>query len=105
MGPLLLARLLDLNETQEGVLNIAFRIADEQGLALLDLKDLRAMLAFVSEHAAEIQKTYGNVSRRLGRQPSSGSSWCSRTRAPTSSSASRRSISRTSCAPTATAAA
>ncbi len=62
MGPLLLARLLGLNETQEGVLNIAFRIADDQGLALLDLKDLRAILAFVSEQAAEIQKTYGNVS-------------------------------------------
>ncbi|HZO47296.1 MAG TPA: helicase HerA-like domain-containing protein [Xanthobacteraceae bacterium] len=62
MGPLLLSRLLDLNETQEGVLNIAFRLADDQGLALLDLKDLRAILAFVSEQAAEIQKTYGNVS-------------------------------------------
>ena len=61
MGPLLLARLLALNETQEGVLNIAFRIADERGLALLDLKDLRAMLSFLSENAAEIQKTYGNV--------------------------------------------
>jgi DNA helicase HerA-like ATPase len=61
MGPLLLARLLDLNETQEGVLNIAFRVADDQGLALLDLKDLRAMLAFVSEQAAEIQNQYGNV--------------------------------------------
>jgi DNA helicase HerA-like ATPase len=61
MGPLLLARLLDLNETQEGVLNIAFRVADDQGLALLDLKDLRAMLAFVSDQAAEIQKQYGNV--------------------------------------------
>src|SRR5688572_25580023 len=61
MGPLLLSRLLDLNETQEGVLNIAFRLADDQGLALLDLKDLRAMLAFVSEQAAEIQKQYGNV--------------------------------------------
>jgi uncharacterized protein len=61
MGPLLLSRLLDLNETQEGVLNIAFRVADDQGLALLDLKDLRAMLAFVSEQAAEIQKQYGNV--------------------------------------------
>jgi hypothetical protein len=61
MGPLLLARLLDLNETQEGVLNIAFRVADDQGLALLDLKDLRAILAFVSEQAAEIQKQYGNV--------------------------------------------
>ena len=62
MGPLLLSRLLDLNETQEGVLNIAFRLADDQGLALLDLKDLRAMLGFISEKAAEIQKTYGNVS-------------------------------------------
>src|SRR5499426_3687637 len=49
MGPLLLSRLLDLNDTQEGVLNIAFRVADDQGLALLDLKDLRAMLAFISE--------------------------------------------------------
>jgi uncharacterized protein len=62
MGPLLLSRLLDLNETQEGVLNIAFRVADDQGLALLELKDLRAMLGFISEKAAEIQKTYGNVS-------------------------------------------
>jgi DNA helicase HerA-like ATPase len=61
MGPLLLSRLLDLNDTQEGVLNIAFRVADDQGLALLDLKDLRAILAFVSEQAAELQKTYGNV--------------------------------------------
>ena len=62
MGPLLLARLLDLNDTQEGVLNIAFRVADEQGLLLLDLKDLRAMLAFVSEHAKELNAQYGNVS-------------------------------------------
>jgi len=62
MGPLLLARLLQLNDTQEGVLNIAFRVADEQGLALLDLKDLRAILGFVAEHAAELQKEYGNVS-------------------------------------------
>jgi len=62
MGPLLLARLLQLNDTQEGVLNIAFRVADEQGLALLDLKDLRAILGLVADHAAELQKTYGNVS-------------------------------------------
>jgi uncharacterized protein len=62
MGPLLLARLLQLNDTQEGVLNIAFRVADEQGLALLDLKDLRAILGFVADHAAELQKEYGNVS-------------------------------------------
>jgi DNA helicase HerA-like ATPase len=62
MGPLLLARLLQLNDTQEGVLNIAFRVADEQGLALVDLKDLRAILGFVSDNAADLQKTYGNVS-------------------------------------------
>jgi DNA helicase HerA-like ATPase len=62
MGPLLLSRLLQLNDTQEGVLNIAFRVADEQGLALLDLKDLRAILGFVADHASELQKEYGNVS-------------------------------------------
>jgi DNA helicase HerA-like ATPase len=62
MGPLLLARLLQLNDTQEGVLNIAFRVADEQGLALLDLKDMRAMLGFISDNATELQKEYGNVS-------------------------------------------
>jgi DNA helicase HerA-like ATPase len=62
MGPLLLSRLLHLNDTQEGVLNIAFRVADEQGLALLDLKDLRAILGFVADHASELQKEYGNVS-------------------------------------------
>jgi uncharacterized protein len=54
MGPLLLARLMDLNDTQEGVLHIAFRIADEQGLLLLDLKDLRAMLVFVAEQFGRI---------------------------------------------------
>jgi len=64
MGPLLLARLLDLNDTQEGVLNIAFRVADEQGLLLLDLKDLRAMLSFVSDHAKELSAEYGNVSKQ-----------------------------------------
>ncbi|MEI7806722.1 MAG: helicase HerA-like domain-containing protein [Hyphomicrobiales bacterium] len=62
MGPLLLSRLLQLNDTQEGVLNIAFRIADEQGLALLDLKDLRAILSLVADNATELQKEYGNVS-------------------------------------------
>ena len=62
MGPLLLSRLLDLNETQEGVLNIAFRVADDDGLLLLDLKDLRAILQFLSENAKEIQTEYGNVS-------------------------------------------
>jgi len=64
MGPLLLARLMDLNDVQEGVLNIAFRVADEQGLLLLDLKDLRAMLNFIAEHAAELTTQYGNVSKQ-----------------------------------------
>ncbi|MBM6592542.1 helicase HerA-like domain-containing protein [Microvirga pudoricolor] len=63
MGPLLLSRLLDLNDVQEGVLNIAFRIADEQGLLLMDLKDLRALLQLISENAAELTTTYGNVSK------------------------------------------
>ncbi len=63
MGPLLLSRLLDLNDVQEGVLNIAFRIADEQGLILLDLKDLRAVLSLIAEHADELTKQYGNVSK------------------------------------------
>ncbi len=63
LGPLLLARMMDLNDTQEGVLNIAFRVADEQGLLLLDLKDLRATLTFIAEHAAELTTHYGNVSK------------------------------------------
>jgi DNA helicase HerA-like ATPase len=62
MGPLLLARLLDLNDTAEGVLNIAFRIADEQKLLLLDLKDLRAILTFIAENASDLTTKYGNVS-------------------------------------------
>ncbi|MGE0749070.1 MAG: helicase HerA-like C-terminal domain-containing protein [Variibacter sp.] len=62
MGPLLLTRLMDLNDTQEGVLNIAFRIADEQRLALLDLKDLRAILTYVAEQASTLTTQYGNVS-------------------------------------------
>jgi DNA helicase HerA-like ATPase len=63
MGPLLLSRLLDLNDTQEGVLNIAFRIADEQGLLLLDLKDLRALLQLIADNAKELTTAYGNVSK------------------------------------------
>src|SRR3954449_10950475 len=63
MGPLLLSRLMDLNEVQEGVLNIAFRVADEEGLLLLDLKDLRAILVFVADHAEELTTQYGNVSK------------------------------------------
>ena len=62
MGPELLARLLDLNEIQSGVLRIVFRIADDNGLLLLDLKDLRAMLQFVADNANEYKIRYGNVS-------------------------------------------
>jgi DNA helicase HerA-like ATPase len=62
MGPLLLARLLGLNETQEGVLAIVFKVADDNGLLLLDLKDLRAMVQFVGDNAAKIKTQYGNVS-------------------------------------------
>lgn len=62
MGPLLLARLLELSEAQEGVLNIAFRVADEQGLPLLDLKDLRALLVWVGENGKDLSLRYGNVS-------------------------------------------
>jgi hypothetical protein len=61
MGPLLLARLLDLNDTQSGVLYATFRVADDNGLLLLDLDDLRAMLAWVGEHAAELRLQYGNL--------------------------------------------
>ncbi len=62
MGPLLLARMLDLNETQAGVLNLVFKIADDDGLALLDLKDLRAMLQHVGDNAKQFTTTYGNIS-------------------------------------------
>ena len=75
MGPLLLARLLDLNDTQEGVLNIAFRIADEEGLLLLDLKDLQALLARRRERGSELHDQYGNVStahRRHDPAPAAG---------------------------------
>src|SRR5246127_3746835 len=64
MGPLLLSRMMDLNDVQEGVLNIAFKVADEQGLLLLDMKDLRAILSFVAEHAADLTTQYGNVSEQ-----------------------------------------
>ena len=61
MGPLLLSRLLQLNETQDGVLNIVFRIADERGLEILDLKDLRSMLDFVSKNAKDYTTKYGYI--------------------------------------------
>jgi len=62
MGPLLLARMLGLNDTQEGVLYATFRIADDEGMLLLDLKDLRALLIFVGENAKELRLEYGNLS-------------------------------------------
>lgn len=62
MGPLLLGRLLNLNDTQEGVLNLVFKIADDHQLLLLDLKDLQAVLQYVGDHAKEFQTQYGNIS-------------------------------------------
>lgn len=62
MGPLLLSRLLDCTEAQEGVINVAFRVADEEGWPLLDLEDLRAMLVWMAEHAQELSVKYGGVS-------------------------------------------
>ena len=62
MGPQLLSRLLGLNEVQSGVMDIIFRVADDKGLLLIDMKDLRALLGYVAEHAEEYSRTYGNVS-------------------------------------------
>ncbi|MFW2067299.1 helicase HerA-like domain-containing protein [Acinetobacter johnsonii] len=62
IGPLLLARMLNLNDTQEGGLSAVFRIADDQGMLLIDFKDLKAMIGYVSEHAAEFKAEYGNLS-------------------------------------------
>ena len=62
LGPLLLSRILELNETQEGVLALVFKVADDNGLLLLDLKDLRAMLQYVGDNAQQFQTNYGNVS-------------------------------------------
>ena len=62
MGPLLLGRMLNLNDTQQGVLTLTFKIADDNGLLLLDMKDLRAMLQHVAENARDFQTQYGNIS-------------------------------------------
>jgi DNA helicase HerA-like ATPase len=64
MGPVLLANLLELNETQSGILQIAFSVADDEGMLLLDLKDLRAMLNWVADHASDLARAYGHVSRQ-----------------------------------------
>jgi len=63
MGPMLLARMLNLNETQTGVLNILFRVADDEGMLLVDIKDIKAMLAYVGENASKYTLNYGNVSK------------------------------------------
>ena len=62
MGPLLLSRLMDLSDAQEGILNIAFRVADEEGMPLLDLKDLQSLLVWIGENRAQLSLRYGNVS-------------------------------------------
>lgn len=64
MGPILLAQLLELNETQEGILNIAFKAADDKQLLLIDIKDLKAMLKYVGENASELKLEYGNISQQ-----------------------------------------
>ncbi|MBQ4347134.1 MAG: DUF853 family protein, partial [Firmicutes bacterium] len=64
LGPLMLSRLMDLTEVQEGVLNIAFKVADDMGQLLLDIKDLKAMLQYLSENSKELAAEYGNVSRQ-----------------------------------------
>ena len=64
MGPLLLSRLMNLNDVQEGVLNIAFHVADKEGLLLLDLDDLQSMLVHCGEQADELTLEYGNVSKQ-----------------------------------------
>ncbi len=62
IGPILLSQMLNLNDTQEGVLSAVFRVADDQGMLLLDFKDLKSMLTYVSENASELKSEYGNLS-------------------------------------------
>ncbi|MDO5717406.1 MAG: DUF853 family protein [Tissierellia bacterium] len=62
MGPMMLSRLLGLNDTQQGIMNIVFKVADDNGLLLLDLKDLKAVLSYVNDHRKELQNDYGNIS-------------------------------------------
>ena len=103
MGPLLLSRMLDLNDVQEGVLNVAFRVADENGLTLIDMKDLRALLDAIVPCArrarmprrirlprSERPRRATAMSARQPSGPSSASFWCWKTRAQRNSSASRR---------------
>ena len=104
MGPLLLSRMLDLNDVQEGVLNVAFRVADENGLTLIDMKDLRALLDAIAPGAgkkppmtkkirwrrSERPRKATAMSARRRSGPSSASFWCWKTRAAPNFSASRR---------------
>ena len=94
MGPLLIARLLNLNDTQTGVLTLVFKIADDNGMLLLDLKDLRAMVQYVGENAKTFTTEYGNISTpRSAPSSATCSGW--KSRAATCSSASRCSTSTT----------
>ena len=68
MGPLLVARLLELNDVQEGIVNIVFKVADDANLPIIDLKDLRALLGFLAENEKEIDAKYGNVAKALDRR-------------------------------------
>ena len=97
MGPLLVSRMLDLNDVQEGIINIAFRFADDdpelkaaEGQGLVDLKDLRELLAYLSQERQGDQRALRQRGRRPRSAQCSASSWCWRTRAAPNSSASRR---------------
>lgn len=104
MGPVLLARLLGLTDVQAGVLNIVFKVADEHGLLLLDMKDLRAMLQFVGDNRADSPRSTAMSPPRASARYSARC-WPLRTRAARYSSANPRLTSATGCAPTPTAAA
>ena len=99
-GPSLLARILEINDIQAGVLEIAFKLADDRGLLLLDLDDLRALLGFVAESCKEISSTYGLVSAQSLAAIQRALLCLARGRAGRSSSGSRRWSSAISCAPT-----
>ncbi len=95
MGPLLLGRMLNLNDTQQGVLTLVFKIADDNGMLLLDLKDLRAMVQYVGDNAKQFTTEYGNISTASIGAIQRGLLELSKRRAASSSSASRRSTSTT----------
>ena len=105
IGPILLARMLELNDVQSGVLEIAFKLADDQGLLLLDLDDLRALLTLVAENRKEISTALRPRQHAVGRGDPARAADARARRRRSSSSASRRSSSPTCCAPTSAAAA